>query len=270
MPDVPASMSWKQQRMLLKFFVPSIRQHPDWPVIISEGDSWFSFPIHANTVDFLDEMAKRRISLLRLEASGDRALKIIGGRQKIRLADYLHRYPVQALLFSGGGNDVVGSNLLPLLNQREPGMTWQDCINPTTTDARFDALRSAYLDLIHLRNENRPDCRIYLHGYDWAIPSGRGAKLWGIKVGPWMRPNLERKGITDPEDQRKIIRELLERFAGMQRDLVPNHENVVVVRTQDTLTASEWNDELHPSRRGFEKIATKFRTELKKQFPGTF
>jgi hypothetical protein len=45
---------------------------------------------------------------------------------------------------------------------------------------------------------------------------------------------------------------------------------VVIVPTQGTLAESEWNDELHPSRRGFEKIAAKFRTELKKQFPGTF
>lgn len=179
--DAPSSMSWKQKRQLLKFFDPSIKHHPDWPVIISEGDSWFSFPIHANTVDFLDEMAKRKISLLRLEASGDEALRIIGGKQKMQLAKYLKRYPVNALLFSGGGNDIVGADLLPLLDQRQSGMTWRDCINDTTTTARFDRLRSAYLDLVHLRDENRADCRIYVHGYDWATPSGKGAKLWGIK-----------------------------------------------------------------------------------------
>lgn len=270
MPDVPASMSWKQQRMLLKFFVPSIRQHPDWPVIISEGDSWFSFPIHANTIDFLDEMAGRRISLLRLEASGDRALRMIAGRQKARLANYLGRFPVQALLFSGGGNDIVGADLLPLLRQFEPGMSWRDCLNPDTTDLRFASLRSAYLDLIHLRNENRPECRIYIHGYDWAIPSGRGATLWGIRVGPWMKPHMEAKGITDPADQRKIIRSLLERFAAMQDDLAREHDNVVIVPTQGSLTETEWNDELHPGRKGFETIAGKFRAELRQQFPGTW
>lgn len=31
----------EQERKLLRFFVPSIRSHPDWPAIISEGDSWF-------------------------------------------------------------------------------------------------------------------------------------------------------------------------------------------------------------------------------------
>jgi hypothetical protein len=269
MSDVPDSMTWKMQRQLLKFFEPSIRQHPDWPVIISDGDSWFSFPIHANTIDDLDDMAKRKISLLRLEKDGAKALQIVGGKEKAKLAEYLHRYPVNALLFSGGGNDVVGEDLLPLLKQRQPGMTWQQCINDMTAGPRIEGIRSVYLDLVHLRNENRPDCKIYIHGYDWAIPSGRGAVMWGIKVGPWMKPYLEQKGITDPGDQRAIIRELLRRFNEMLAGIA-QQPNVVRVETLGTLAETEWNDELHPSRTGFQKIAGKFRDKLKLQFPGTF
>jgi hypothetical protein len=270
MAESSDTMTLKMQRQLLKFFEPSIRQHPDWPVILSEGDSWFSFPIHANTVDHLDEMAKRKISLLRLEESGDKALRIIGGPQKAKLAGYLKRYPVNALLFSGGGNDVVGSDLLSLLTQRQPGMSWRDCINETTASARFDRLRSAYVDLVHLRNENRPDCKIYIHGYDWAIPSGRGAVMWRIKVGPWMKPFLLQKGITDPADQRAIIRELLRRFNEMLDGIAADNPDVVRVETLGTLAESDWNDELHPTRKGFQKIAEKFREKLKEQFPGTF
>jgi hypothetical protein len=269
MGDVPDSMTWKMQRQLLKFFVPSIKQHPDWPVIISDGDSWFSFPIHANTVDNLDDMAQRKISLLRLEKDGATALQIVGGKEKAKLAEYLHRYPVNALLFSGGGNDVVGEDLLPLLKQRQPGMTWQQCINEMTAVPRIDGIRSVYLDLVHLRNENRPDCKIYIHGYDWAIPTGVGAEMWGIKVGPWMRPYLEQKGITDPGDQRAIIRELLRRFNVMLAGIA-QQPNVVLVETPGTLADNEWNDELHPSRTGFKKIAGKFRDKLKLQFPETF
>lgn len=264
-----AELTQRQKRKLLKFFEPSIKQHPDWPVIVSEGDSWFSFPIHFNTIDHLDEMAGRKISLLRLEQDGETALRIVGGKQKAQLAAYLKRYPVNALLFSGGGNDIVGQDLLPLLNQRQPGMTWQECINETTTSARFDRIRSAYLDIIHLRDENRPGCKIYVHGYDFGIPSGRGAKMWGIKVGPWMKPFLEAKGITVAEDQRQIIRHLMTRFSEMMAG-VAQSPDVVFVETPGTLTDQEWNDELHPTRNGFEKIATKFREQLKKQFPATF
>ncbi|MDY7093706.1 MAG: hypothetical protein SX243_12110 [Acidobacteriota bacterium] len=270
MPTMPDPVQHNQRRKLLKFFEPSLKQHPEWPVIVSEGDSWFSFPIHANLIDHLDEMAQRRINLLRLESSGDKALQIIGGKQKAKLAKYLKRYPVQALLFSGGGNDVVGRDLLPLLNQRETGMTWRQCINEETTQARFSAIRSTYLDLVHLRNENKSQCRLYIHSYDWAIPSGRTAgTFWGLRVGPWMKPYLEQKGIEEPTDQGHIIRFLLATFHEMLEEIAEK-PGVVLVPTHGTLEESDWNDELHPTRRGFEKLAEKFRAELRKQFPGTF
>lgn len=105
---------------------------------------------------------------------------------------------------------------------------------------------------------------------DWPVIISEGeAKMWGIKVGPWMRPNLEAKGITDGEDQRQIIHWLLGRFHELLA-AIAQQADVTLVPTVGTLAKSDWNDELHPTRKGFEKIAGKFRTELKKQFPGTF
>jgi hypothetical protein len=39
------------------------------------------------------------------------------------------------------------------------------------------------------------------------------------------------------------------------------------VRTQGTLDDTEWGDEIHPSKVGFEKIAAKVRTALAERFP---
>ena len=36
-------------------FDRSIREHPDWPVVVSQGDSWFSNPHEKSVIDFLDE-----------------------------------------------------------------------------------------------------------------------------------------------------------------------------------------------------------------------
>lgn len=84
-----------------------------------------------------------------------------------------------------------------------------------------------------------------------------------------MRPNLEAKGITDPADQRAIIRWLLEQFSEMLA-AIAQKPGVTLVGTVGTLTEKEWNHELHPTRKGFEKVASRFRAELKKQFPATF
>ena len=261
----------KQKRYLLKFLDESIRRHPNRPVIFSEGDSWFSFPIHANVIDFLDEMAGRRISLLRLEKNGDKALTMIHGRQKAKLADYMERYQPQALLFSGGGNDVVGADLRPLLRPKLQGMAWRDCIFDAQLDLRMTQLECAYRELVLLRDQAAPNCHIYTHGYDYAVPDGRKAKLWGIRVGPWMEQYLEEKDIIDPDDQRRIIRFLIDRFNQMVIDVESLSSKFTVVRTRRTLAhPQDWNDELHPSRDGFERIAEKFRAKLRAQFPGTF
>ncbi len=261
----------KQKRYLLQFLEENIRRHPDWPVIFSEGDSWFSFPIHANVIDHLDQMANKKVSLLRLEKNGDKALTMIHGRQKAKLASYMERYQPRALLFSGGGNDVVGADLRPLLVQKQAGMTWRDCIHGGQLELRMMQLECAYRELVLIRDQANPNCHIYTHGYDYAVPDGRKAKLWRIKVGPWMTQYLEEKGIDDPEDKRKIIRSLIDAFNEMVIKVEAGSALFTVVRTRRTLShPTEWNDELHPSRDGFEKVAQRFRIKLKAQFPGTF
>ena len=265
-----SQLNWGQKRKLLKFFVPSIKNHPEWPVIISEGDSWFSFPLFSNTIDILDSSVGRKISLLRLEKSGDEILKIFGGKQKIKLRRYLERYPVEALLFSGGGNDVVGSDLLSLLEKNTPGRDWEDCIHKTRVRNRIRQIRYAYEDLINIRNDVRPDCVIYANGYDYAIPNGKAVKIGPIKAGPWLQPYFLERGITKLSDQKKIIRWIIDEFNSMLSDLETKTDGFVHVRTTGTLKASEWNDELHPKRAGFVKVAEKFRKALRKQFPGTF
>ena len=262
-----------QQRRLVKYYVASLKKHPSWPKIISEGDSWFSFPpqIHPSVIDVLDRGANRRLRLLRLEKNGDKALRIVGGKQKKFLGKILRKHGAEALLFSGGGNDTVGDDLDGLLRKKTPTMTWEACIHKEAVKDRIMALRGAYRDIVRLRNDNSPNCRIYFHSYDYAVPDGRGARLWGIKFGPWMKDDLEDKGIRDPDDQKQIIRWILDRFDEMVQDVVKKSSNVVYVETLNTLTHPEdWNDELHPSRGGFRKIAQKFRDKLKDQFPATF
>jgi len=261
--------SHAQKRRLVKYFLESIDEHPDWPVILTEGDSWFSFPLHANTIDFLDEKAGRKISLLRLERSGDELLTILSGKQRVKLRLYLTRDPIQALLLSGGGNDIAGRDLYHLLRQKTAANTWEQCIDKARVSRRIQQLELAYRDVIDIRNDVRPACRIYLHGYDYAIPSGKASTFFGLKVGPWLQPNLEDRGITDPDDQRNIVRWLMDRFNEMLQGIA-QASSVVHVDLRGTLGAGDWHDELHPKRAGFDAVASKFAAKLNDQFPGKF
>ena len=86
-------------------FDRSIRENPNWPVVVSQGDSWFSYPHEKNVVDFLDEplsgrdapnkkgkdASQRDWSLLRLERMQDEILGVMTGGPGDRGGDPGHR-----------------------------------------------------------------------------------------------------------------------------------------------------------------------------------
>src|SRR5687767_7198342 len=166
------------QRLLEQYFAQSIRRRPNLPVVISKGDSWFSFPSHANTIDHLDELVQRRMSLLRLEHSGDTLWRMVSGEQRGRLRQLLTIYPVEVLLFSGGGNDIVGPELLDLFDNLVPGQPWQTAMRQTAVDAQFRQIAEAYHTIAELRNHYRPGAWIITHSYDYVRPSGKPTKFW--------------------------------------------------------------------------------------------
>jgi hypothetical protein len=110
------------------------------------------------------------------------------------------------------------------------------------------------------------DCAVFLHGYDWAFPTGIAACPG---VGPWLKPSLDFQGWTDPTLAGAVVKELLLAFDKMLAQIAHDHTNVIYVRTQGTLKSeSDWANELHPTRAGFEKIAGKFLDAMRLKFPG--
>ena len=92
-------------------FAASIKQFPERLVMLTEGDSWFSYPLNANIADYIEMM--NDFSILRLEHNGDEARDILGAgsEQLKKLKYYLKNYPVDLLLMSAGGNDLVAREL---------------------------------------------------------------------------------------------------------------------------------------------------------------
>jgi len=240
--------------------------------ILTEGDSWFAlpFPKRPNVVDVLIRQLGSKAAWLRLEKSGDEARIMMAAEQWEMLQKELTRTKARfdAILFSAGGNDIVGRAMLPLLKQREPWMAWQDCIHGERLQQRLAQIEGAYRELIALRDDYHPDAWIFSHDYDRAIPGDKPIRFGPFKVaGPWMKPHLDAKGITDPSDQKLIVGHMLERFAQTLQRLEETSHRFHHVRTQRAPAATEWDDEIHPSKAGFEKIAAKVRTALAERFP---
>ncbi len=81
-----------------------------------------------------------------------------------------------------------------------------------------------------------------------------------------MKPYLEAKGINKSSDQQAIVWFLLDRFSQMLQKIEPSNERFYHVRTQGTLTKSKWGDEIHPTKVGFEKIASKIQAAICEEF----
>lgn len=262
-------LALNQQRLLEQYFAQSIKHFPNDPVILSEGDSWFSYPGHANTIDHLDDMFHHDISLLRLEKSGDTIHNMTTGSELAQMRHLLTIYDVDALLFSGGGNDVVGPELVDLFTHVPPGDDWRDHITPKM-DFTFQMLEQAYTGIALLRDQYRPNCLIVTHGYAYVQPSGKPTKFWlwpiplNVTVGPWIRKNLELVGIDTAAAQTEVVKYLIDRFNEMLQKVATNQPRFVALDNRSTLGPNDWSDELHPTRDGFKRIAKSFYDALKK------
>ncbi len=234
--------------------------------ILAEGDSWFKYVVGKALIYYIDR--PRRNEVMNLASPGDEVDDMLSPEQVRRLRRELRRGPSRSrkydlLLFSGGGNDLLGQGRFRLwLNQYEPGMTAKEVLNEKTLKPKLQVLEQRYLELIGIRDSFSPSTLMYFHGYDFAVPNGKPVCKGG--PGPWLKPGLVERGV--PANLRhEVVAEFLIRFDKMLRRLARNGDKVI--NSQGTLTKQEWANEIHPTNPGFKKIATLFNSQINQDFP---
>lgn len=185
---------------------------------------------------------------------------------------------VQMVLLDGGGNDVHLTSFFPK-RQNPVWDTLADQRDPTTLDdllqgkgAMADLNPAAVADFIdrRLRGQLRLALQALLGaanakpvvviGYDFPIPNGKTRT-----GGELLRPAFRRLGLDSavPADLARstdMMKRLITRLNDMIADLVGSEfaGKAFAVRLTGTLTfgdPAEWDDELHPTQAGFEKLA---------------
>jgi lysophospholipase L1-like esterase len=254
-------------------FAASVKQFPKRLVIVTEGDSWFSYPLNANLADYVEMMSD--FSMLRLEHNGDEAREILeaGSEQLKKLKYYLKNYPIDLLLLSAGGNDLVAGELGKFLNKKAAGATWQSAVKLNVLTTVLDDIVAAYSRLLDARDAVCPKCVIMAHSYCYFEPTGRKATgpFGLLKAGPWMRPVLSARGIDPDTEGREVARYLVDELHARLKGLAAARPGFHVVDMRAALTVDDvhWADEIHPSGTGFRRLAENFwRPLLKAQFPG--
>jgi hypothetical protein len=234
--------------------------------MLAEGDSWFDYPLHTDTIGWIKELGSQEPLILTLAHHGDAVVDMLGVAQRQRIIKFLQdrdHGPFDALLFSGGGNDIAGDRFCLWALKFVAGSDPAHGVDRERLSHMNGVIRAAYVDLFNIRQELAPNCTIFVHGYDFALPTGRGV----CGFGPWLKPSLDFLGWTEPAAAAGIVKEVLRSFDKVLSQLEQQFPKVVYVRTQGTLAAGDWANELHPTSEGFKKIGAKFVDALRSKFP---
>lgn len=230
------------------------------------GDSWFQYPPRA--IDIEKQLARAFKGTLFLDEA-------IAGRDSAqwklglpRVQREIGTFGFDAILLSNGGNDVVGDELLEYVKTaaqaQSAGTTNWGPIPPAVFDhVRLETFEHAlgyaiadFREIVQYRNMYSPDTIVFVHTYDYIYPSGDPFELGPVTVGPWAKPALDAVGLTDPDQQRIVTNWLLDQFAAALKAFASQNANVRVVDSRGTLTSKrQWQNEIHPTKSGFELIA---------------
>lgn len=244
-------------------FERNIRNGDSRPVLLSEGDSWFQYPLWLE--DVVDQLSTD-FNIMCLSAAGDELSEMITDGDYWDYLEALHEegVAVKALILSGGGNDIVGNNLVSLLNDFDPTGNAAMHLNEPEVSRKFDEITAGYRNIFTRVHTKFPDLPILLHGYDYAIPRPNQ----GLRLPPldgWLGDPMRARNIPDGPLQADIIRILIDRintlFSGFDENHPGGVPRVRFVDNRGTIGTS-WHDELHPLDDGFARVADNFRNVL--------
>jgi lysophospholipase L1-like esterase len=238
----------------------------DSPVILLFGDSWFHYPIPGNGNLSNQLLNFGRSQSMDFVAIGESGLEI-NSPDKAYLHDATtflvwEKNTVDMIIISGGGNDCTGMDDLPKMlkpGQANDAASWFNLENVKTT---FNDIRRGYERIIAMRDQLCPAVPILSHCYDYPEVTGKGV----LGISPWIKPSLDNIGMPSAlhHDAAKFI---INQLAELQADLANKHENYQFIDTRNSLEPGDWANELHPTARGFQKIAANFFAPLQQAFP---
>jgi hypothetical protein len=248
------------------------------PVLVAEGDSWFDYPPGFDVLNNLENFgytvhsvanAGATIEQMAYGPDNDQPVADFFKRDPSQLAEtlrYIQEHEPAAVLFSGGGNDIAGNELLPLLNHKNTG---GDPLRVDMVNALFNvSVKNGYRTFLSMvREVAKAQGRVIPvigHGYDYAFPDGRGVvNVGGFHfLGPWLAPSLNKKGYNEVEG-RPIVMRLIDAHNAMLQSLTAEFPFFHRVDVRGTLPKkSDWANELHPTNKGFRRVAEKFYAKL--------
>lgn len=239
--------------------------------ILAIGDSWFWYPMDNLAVEIGAALPQQ--TLLVVGYNGAEAAQWSEKyRKQIDVGFKLFGGGAQALVLSGGGNDIAGmSDFLRLLQDDCSGaQTVADCFREGQPDAIIARIIGAYKEVVLRFRAHNATAPVLMHNYDYAWPTGQG--LFG--PADWLKAPMDRAQVP-PALRRPLFRALLDRLRKGQLALKKDKAlgALVAVKTTGTLPDGDaavqqwWANELHPTPAGFKLLAKKAFVPALKKIP---
>ena len=260
------------------------------PIILSEGDSWFSTPLSMNLIDQLvfplpEDVNNQKVIFAkgglfyRAEKSGETALNMFTSKRSKKLAKWIgsQHFKFDLVLLSAGGNDLV-STFLKELFKNQPKLSVKQGIKLVIDSGQFEKVYQAYvvfIDHVRVLNKNIP---IIAHTYDYPHRMGKEAELtltnigliaiFKKKVGDWISKNIQHS-IVDINDQQEFAKQMIDKFEELVlKKLDVKYENFSYIDLRGTLNNKKyWFDEMHPTGEGFYQLSKKLIQPIKQKLP---
>jgi len=246
--------------------------------ILAEGDSWFTMGSVPGSNVLFHVQTSVRTALVSIAKPGDTIVRMGDSERMLQLERLLtvprFSYAFDAILLSGGGNDLIDSAPDLLIGRTTPRTNPADYVDTISFKAFATKIRSAYTSIVAVRdspNSGSVGKPIYVHTYDYPTPRDSPTRFLGAGiVGPWLFPAFMLAGI--PQDMwTGVADHLLDGLAEtlLSMDSVSGSDplpNVVVVDTRNTLKRArlgkvtadgDWANEIHPNTAGYRKIGRK-------------
>jgi len=268
------------------------QQYKHKPKVLMEGDSWYSYPREylggygppRNLCKWLHRKTYRRWLICEYAKNGDELLNIFSKKHTDRLVLDIQSNSFDFFMISAGGNDVVGASCTEgnadkkgfqrLVKKAPAGSPASKYLRKKQVDALMEAMRKRLFSAVSrvLAKRKNPNMQVLMHTYAWPYPD-KGpfapGKLW--EQGPWFACGLQAIGLKlNSKIAREILKLLLERWIDelhqLQADLpkaVRDDFTIVDTFHDVTLKKSDWNDEMHLTSEGFEKVFDRVYAVLK-------
>jgi lysophospholipase L1-like esterase len=248
--------------------------YPKELTIVAEGDSWFSYPLRKDIIDYL---IRKGYAVDKYAKAGDTLENMVYGTEIKRRGNKvwnegaislqktlnsIRKHKPKIVLFSAGGNDIVGSEILGYLNHNVSNP--DDLLNKDIFQARLKEMKTAIEFFIKSVRTTHVDCNILMDGYDYAKVNGKGYNFIFRNIrGPWLLPSFGMKGITQKEDHEAIIKYLVDEFNEMLIDLAAQYERFHHIDLRGKFpNDSQWDNEIHLKNSGYREIANIYHQKI--------